>query len=394
MEKWIYLDHAATTKMRSEVIEEMLPYFNEYYGNAGSSYGLGAQSRKALKEARMKIARTLKVIPDEIFFTSGGTEADNWALRGVAEAYREKGKHIIVSKIEHAAVLQTCKYLESNGYEITYLNVDKDGRVDLQELERSIRSDTILISIMYANNEVGTIQPVREISKIAHQRGVLFHTDAVHAYGHIPISAKEDGFDLLSASAHKFNGPKGVGFLYIKGYKKLRNLIYGGGQENGKRSGTENVAGIVGMAKAAELAEREMPMRMEWESYLRDELWEKLSKEIPVVVKNGSSSDRVPGNLHVSFLGYGSENILGYLDRKSICVSGGSACSTRDRLPSNVMMAMGKSLAEIRGAIRFSISYENTREEILEVVQRLKEYYNCQHEIGKRSEKDDEFIAS
>lgn len=394
MEKWIYLDHAATTKMRSEVIEEMLPYFNEYYGNAGSSYGLGAESRKALKEARIKIARTLKAVPDEIIFTSGGTEADNWALRGVAEAYKDKGKHIIVSKVEHAAVLQTCKYLEANGYEITYLNVDNDGMVDLQELERVIRSNTILISIMYANNEVGTIQPVREISRIARRYGVLFHTDAVHAYGHIPISAQDDGFDILSASAHKFNGPKGVGFLYIKGYKKLQNLMLGGGQENGKRAGTENVAGIVGMAKAAELAEREMPMRMAWESYLRDELWEQLQKEIPMVVKNGSSSDRVPGNLHVSFLGYGSENILGYLDRKGIYVSGGSACTSMDRLPSNVLMAMGKSLAEIRGAIRFSISYENTREEIQEVVQRLKEYYRCQNEIENRSEKDNEFIAS
>lgn len=394
MEKWIYLDHAATTKMRSEVIEEMLPYFDTYYGNAGSSYGLGAESRKAIKEARLKIARTLNVLPDEIYFTSGGTESDNWALRGVAEAYRDKGKHIIVSKVEHSAILQTCKYLEAEGYQISYINVDKDGVIDLQELERAIRPDTILISVMYANNEVGTIQPIKEISQIAHQKGVLFHTDAVHAYAHIPISAKEDGFDLLSASAHKFNGPKGVGFLYIKGYKKLRNLMCGGGQENGKRAGTENVAGIVGMAKAAELAEREMPMRMEWERHLREELWEQLQKEIPAVVKNGSSDKRVPGNLHVSFLGYGSENLIGYLDRKGIYVSGGSACLSRDGLPSNVMMAMGKSLAEIKGSVRFSISYENTREEILEVVQKLKEYYQVQDETDGKRGNTDEFIAS
>lgn len=374
MSKWIYLDHAATTKMRSEVVEAMLPYFDVFYGNAGGNYSLGTESNRAINQARMQIAQTLQVTADEIYFTSGGTEADNWAIRGIAEALKEKGKHIIVSKIEHPAIIQTCRYLETQGYEITYLNVNSQGVVDLDELERVIRYDTILISIMYANNEVGTIQPVKEISKIAHAHGILFHTDAVQAYGQIPISAKEDGFDLLSASAHKFNGPKGVGFLYIKGYKKIANLLYGGSQEVGKRAGTENIPGIVGMAKAATLAMQEMQTHMEQEKTLRDMLWEQVQSKVPDVVCNGDMIQRLPGNMHISFLGREAEQVLGFLDRKGICASGGSACASRDGVPSHVLQAMGKNPWEIRGAVRFSIGYENTEEEIREVVNALEEF--------------------
>lgn len=374
MDKWIYLDHAATTKMRHEVIEAMLPYFDVYYGNAGGTYFLGAESNKAINEARKTIAQTLQVTPDEIYFTSGGTEADNWAIRGIAEAYKDKGKHLIVSKIEHPAVLQTCRYLETQGYEITYLNVNSQGVVDLEELERSIRYDTILISIMYANNEVGTIQPIKQISEIAHAHGVLFHTDAVQAYGQIPISAKEDGFDLLSASGHKFNGPKGIGFLYIKGYKKINKLMYGGEQETGKRAGTENIASIVGMAKAASLATEEMQQHAKLEQSLRDMFWELIQERIPDVICNGCMEKRLPGNLHVSFLGHEAEQILGYLDRKRICAAGGSACASRGGAPSHVLQAMGKNPWEIRGAVRFTLGYENTEEEIREVVNALEAF--------------------
>ncbi len=364
----IYLDHAATTRMRDEVIEEMMPYFQTYYGNAGSSYGLGVESRRALNHARACIADTLQVKPEEIYFTSGGTEADNWAIRGIADAYKEKGKHIITSQIEHVAVLQTCRFLETQGYEITYLNVDSSGSVDLKELESAIRKDTILISIMYANNEVGTIQPVQQISEIAHAHGVLFHTDAVQAYGQIPVSAKKDGFDLLSASAHKFNGPKGVGFLYVRGYQKIDSFIRGGEQEVGKRAGTENVPGIVGMAKAATIAAQEMTERMQTTERLRSLLRSRILEEIPNVTCNTSAKGILPGILNVSLGGRESAQILGHLDRKKIYASGGSACSSHNRKPSHVLLAMGKTLEEIRGAVRFSLGYDNTEEEIEQVM--------------------------
>lgn len=368
MGRVIYLDHAATTRMSDEVIKEMMPYFQMHYGNAGSSYGLGVESRKALNRARACIADTLQAKPEEIYFTSGGTEADNWAIMGIAQTHKEKGKHIITSKIEHAAVLQTCAFLETQGYEITYLNVDSQGRINLNELEAAIRQDTILISIMYANNEVGTIQPVRQISEIARVHKVLFHTDAVQAYGQIPVSAKFDGFNLLSASAHKFNGPKGVGFLYVRGYLGIESFIRGGGQECGKRAGTENVPGIVGMAKAASLAAQEMSERMCMTENLRNLLWMQLSEKMPNVKFNSSKENILPGILNVSFRGREAQQILGYLDRKGIYVSGGSACSVYNRKPSHVLQAMGKNAEEIRGAIRFSLGYDNTEEEIGRVV--------------------------
>lgn len=367
----IYLDHAATTRMRDEVIEEMMPYFQMHYGNAGSSYGLGVESRKALNRARADIAATLQSKPEEIYFTSGGTESDNWAIRGIAQALKEKGKHIITSEIEHVAVLQTCKYLESQGYEVTYLKVDRQGRIDLKELEDAIRRDTILISIMYANNEIGTIQPVKQIAELAHAHGILFHTDAVQAYGQIPVSALLDGFDLLSASAHKFNGPKGVGFLYIKGYQKIDSLLKGGEQELGKRSGTENVPGIVGMAKAAMIAIEEMQERIKVTEYLKKLLWERISEKIAHVSCNSCANEQLPGILNISICGREAEQTLGYLDRREIYASGGSACSSRDRKPSHVLQAIGKTAEEIKGAIRFSLGYDNTEEEIEQVVEVL-----------------------
>lgn len=372
----IYLDHAATTRMRDEVLEEMLPYFQEYYGNAGSSYGLGAESRRALNRSRACIAETLGAKPEEIYFTSGGTEADNWAVMGIAQACMHKGKHIITSKIEHVAVLKTCKFLETLGYEITYLNVDSSGRVDLNELKSAIRSDTILISIMYANNEVGTIQPVQQISEIAHTHGVLFHTDAVQAYGQIPVSVKKDGFDMLSASAHKFNGPKGVGFLYVKGYQKIDSLIRGGEQEVGKRAGTENISGIVGMAKAASISVAEMQERIRVTESLRDLFWSELSEKISCVVRNTDIEDTLPGILNVCFRKKESSQILGYLDRRGIYASGVSACSSRDRKPSHVLTAMGKTPEDIKGSVRFSLGYDNTEAEIEQVVKALAEMKN------------------
>ena len=367
----IYLDHAATTRMRDEVMEEMMPYFQMHYGNAGSSYGLGVISRKALNRARADIAATLQVKPEEIYFTSGGTEADNWAIRGIAKALKEKGKHIITSAIEHAAVLQTCKYLETQGYEVTYLKVDSQGKIDLKKLEDAIRRDTILISIMYANNEVGTIQPVKQIGDIAHAHGILFHTDAVQAYGQIPVSAVMDGFDLLSASAHKFNGPKGVGFLYVKGYQKIDSMLKGGEQELGKRAGTENVPGIVGMAKAATIAVQEMQERMKKTEQLRELLWAGISEKIAHVSCNSDAEKHLPGILNISFCGREAEQILGYLDRKEIYASGGSACSSHDRKPSHVLQAMGKTEEKIKGAIRFSLGYDNTEEEMAQVIEAL-----------------------
>lgn len=367
----IYLDHAATTRMSDEVLEAMLPCFQIHYGNAGSSYKLGTESRRALNHARVKLADTLQVKPEEIYFTSGGTEANNWAIRGIAEVYKTKGKHIITSKVEHPSVLQTCAFLERQGYEITYLKVDAQGRIDLGELEASIRQDTLLISIMYANNEVGTIQPVRQISELAHTHGILFHTDAVQAYGQIPVSAKQDGFDLLSASAHKFNGPKGVGFLYVKGYQKIDSLIWGGEQENGKRAGTENIAGIVGMAQAAAIAAEELQERMSITQKVRDLLRTQISERLPYARSNSSMPEGLPGILNISFVGREAEQILGYLDRHGIYASGGSACASQSRKASHVLQAMGKTPEEIRGAVRFSVGYDNTEEEIKQVVDAL-----------------------
>ena len=367
----IYLDNAATTRTAPEVVEAMLPYFTEYYGNAGSIYGLAGESRKALLRARETIAGTLGAEANEIYFTAGGSESDNWALKAVFEAWQDKGRHIITSRIEHHAVLHTCEYLEKMGARVTYLDVDSEGLVDPGQLERAIRPDTILISVMAANNEVGTIQPVKEIGEIAAAHGVLFHTDAVQAYGHLPLAVQEYHIDLLSASAHKFNGPKGAGFLYAGKKAGIRSFIHGGQQERGRRAGTENVPGIVGMAAAARRAHEHMEERAQKERMLRDYLIGRIETEIPDVALNGHRTRRLPNNVNFSFADMEGETMLIMLDMAQICASAGSACTSGAVGPSHVLLAMGLSGERARGSLRLTLSEENTREELDTVVEEL-----------------------
>ncbi len=367
----IYLDNAATTRTAPEVVEAMLPYFTEYYGNAGSIYGLAGESRKALLRARERIAGTLGAEANEIYFTAGGSESDNWALKAVFEAWQDKGKHIITSRIEHHAVLHTCEYLEKMGARVTYLDVDSEGLVDPGQLERAIRPDTILISVMAANNEVGTIQPVKEIGEIAAAHGILFHTDAVQAYGHLPLAVQECHIDLLSASAHKFNGPKGAGFLYVGKKAGIRSFIHGGQQERGRRAGTENVPGIVGMAAAARRAHEHMEERAQKERMLRDYLIGRIEAEILDVSLNGHRTRRLPNNVNISFAGMEGETMLIMLDMAQICASAGSACTSGAVDPSHVLLAMGLSKERARGSLRLTLSEENTREELDTVVEEL-----------------------
>ena len=367
----IYLDNAATTRTAPEVVEAMLPYFTEYYGNAGSIYGLAGESRKALLRARETIAGTLGAEANEIYFTAGGSESDNWALKAVFEAWQDKGRHIITSRIEHHAVLHTCEYLEKMGARVTYLDVDSEGLVDPGQLERAIRPDTILISVMAANNEVGTIQPVKEIGEIAAAHGILFHTDAVQAYGHLPLAVQECHIDLLSASAHKFNGPKGAGFLYVGKKAGIRSFIHGGQQERGRRAGTENVPGIVGMAAAARRAHEHMEERAQKERMLRDYLIGRIEAEIPDVALNGHRTRRLPNNVNFSFADMEGETMLIMLDMAQICASAGSACTSGAVDPSHVLLAMGLSRERARGSLRLTLSEENTREELDTVVEEL-----------------------
>lgn len=367
----IYLDNAATTRTAPEVVEAMLPYFTEYYGNAGSIYGLAGESRKALLRARETIAGTLGAEANEIYFTAGGSESDNWALKAVFEAWQDKGRHIITSRIEHHAVLHTCEYLEKTGARVTYLDVDSEGLVDPGQLERAIRPDTILISVMAANNEVGTIQPVKEIGEIAAAHGILFHTDAVQAYGHLPLAVQEYHIDLLSASAHKFNGPKGAGFLYVGKKAGIRSFIHGGQQERGRRAGTENVPGIVGMAAAARRAHEHMEERAQKERMLRDYLIGRIEAEIPDVALNGHRTRRLPNNVNFSFADMEGETMLIMLDMAQICASAGSACTSGAVDPSHVLLAMGLSKERARGSLRLTLSEENTREELDTVVEEL-----------------------
>lgn len=369
----IYLDNAATTKTAPEVVEAMMPYFTEYYGNAGSIYRLGTESKKAVIRAKETIAETLGAEPNEIYFTAGGSESDNWALKAVYEAYRDKGNHIITSKIEHHAVLHTCEYLEKQGAEVTYLDVDADGIVDLEQLEKAIRPDTILISVMYANNEIGTLQPIREIGEIAASHGILFHTDAVQAYGHLPMNVADCHIDLLSASGHKFNGPKGIGFLYIGKRVKMHSFIHGGQQERGRRAGTENVSGIVGMEAAVKRAYRIMEERTKRETELRDYLIERILREIPNTRLNGHPVKRLPGNVNVSFASVEGESVLIMLDMRDICASSGSACTSGSLDPSHVLIALGLSPELARGSLRMTLSEDNTRDEIDIVVEELKQ---------------------
>ena len=375
----IYLDNAATTKTAPEVLEAMLPYFTEYYGNASSIYKLGSESKKATIEARETIAQTLGAEPNEIYFTGGGSESDNWALKATFEAYQSKGKHIITSKIEHHAILHTCQYLESRGAEVTYLDVDEDGVVDLEQLKRSIRPDTILISVMFANNEIGTIQPIKEIGEIAAEHGILFHTDAVQAYGQVPINVEECHIDMLSASGHKLNGPKGIGFLYINKKVKIRSFIHGGQQERGRRAGTENVPGIVGLAAAAKRAFRIMEEKTKKEIELRDYFISRIEKEIPYSKLNGHRTKRLPNNIHVGFEFIEGESMLIMLDMKGICGSSGSACTSGSLDPSHVLLAIGLPHEKAHGSLRLTLSEENTKEEmdivadeLVKIVERLR----------------------
>ena len=372
MEKLIYLDNAATTQVYPEVFEEMKPYFTEYYGNPSSVYQFAQESKNKVERAREEIAEMLNAKPEEIYFTGGGSESDNWALVATAETYAKKGKHIITSKIEHHAILHTCEYLESRGYEVTYLDVDENGLIDLEQLKKSIRKDTILISIMSANNEIGTIQPIAEIGKIAKEHEIFFHTDAVQAFGHIPIDVEEMQIDMLSASGHKIHGPKGIGFLYIRKNVRIGAFIHGGSQERGKRAGTHNVPGIVGLAAAAKIAKENLESNIKYETKLRDYAISRIENEIPFAVLSGHRTKRLPNNIHFCFRFIEGESMLILLDQAGICGSSGSACTSGSLDPSHVLLAIGRPHEIAHGSLRLTLSEKNTKEEIDKVVDELK----------------------
>ena len=370
---FIYMDNAATTRVLPQVLDEMLPYFTQDYGNGSSVYQFGQRSREAIEEARVRAAELINAEPAEVYFTGGGSESDNWALKSVADVYGKKGKHIITSKIEHHAILHTCEYLEKHGYEVTYLPVDAEGRVSLAELEKAIREDTILISIMTANNEIGTIQPIGEIGRIAHEHSILFHTDAVQAYGHIPIDVRAMNIDLLSASGHKLNGPKGIGILYAAKSVKLAPFIHGGAQERGRRAGTLNTPGIVGFGKAAQLAGEQMEERIAALDKLREHLIERVLKEIPYTRLNGPREGRLPNNAHFCFRFIEGESLLIMLDMNGVCGSSGSACTSGSLDPSHVLLAIGLPHEIAHGSLRLTLSEDITMEQVDYTVDRLKE---------------------
>ena len=372
MSKLIYLDNAATTQVYPEVLEAMIPYFTEHYGNPSSIYSFAGESKRAVDAARNTMAEFLNASTEEIYFTGGGSESDNWALKATAEAYANKGKHIITSKIEHHAILHTCEWLEKHGFEVTYLNVDENGLVDLEELKAAIRPDTILISVMFANNEIGTIEPIAEIGKIAKEHGVLFHTDAVQAFGHVPIDVQAMNIDMLSASGHKINGPKGIGLMYIRKGIKIGSFIHGGAQERHRRAGTHNVPGIVGFAKAVELASRDMDKRMKYETELRDYYISRVEKEIPYAKLNGDRVKRLPNNTNFCFRFIEGESMLILLDQKGICASSGSACTSGSLDPSHVLLAIGLPHEIAHGSLRATLSEKTTKEDIDFTVDELK----------------------
>lgn len=369
----IYLDNAATTKMYPEVLEAMMPYFTEQYGNPSAIYSLGSSGKRAINEARGVLAEMIGARREEIYFTGGGSEADNWAIKMVAENYAHKGKHIITTKVEHHAVLHTCEYLEQKGYEVTYLDVDGDGMVNPEAVRSAIRPDTILISVMFANNEVGTVEPIGEIGQMARESGILFHTDAVQAFGQIPIDVDVLFIDLLSASAHKIHGPKGVGMLYVRTGVKVSSYLHGGAQERSRRAGTENVPGIVGFGTAAKLAVSRLAESGKYKQELRDYLIEQLEQEIPDCKLNGHRTKRLPGNINMSFAGIEGESALIRLDMQGICASTGSACTSGSIDPSHVLLAMGLEPAAARASLRLTISEETTYAEARVVVKCLKE---------------------
>lgn len=373
MSKLIYLDNAATTKVRPEVLDAMLPYFTEEFGNASAVYQFAGAGKKALEDSRASVARVLGARKEEIYFTAGGSESDNWALIATAEAYKAKGNHIITSKIEHHAVLHTCEYLEKHGCEVTYLDVDENGVVDLEQLKASIKDTTILISIMFANNEIGTIQPIKEIGAIAREHGVLFHTDAVQAFGHLDIKVDDYNIDMLSASGHKLNGPKGIGMLYIRKGVKIRSFIHGGAQERRRRAGTENIPGIVGLAKALEIMDAERERENARLTSLRDHLIERVMKEIPHTRLNGHPTDRLPNNANFSFQFVEGESLLLSLDMKGICGSSGSACTSGSLDPSHVLLAIGLPHEIAHGSLRLTLGLDTTMEDIDFTVDAVKQ---------------------
>lgn len=369
----IYLDNAATTRTAPEVVEAMLPFFTEYYGNASTVYSLGDKSKEAVTNAREMIARVLGAKPEEIYFTAGGSEADNWALKATAEAYGEKGKHIITSKIEHHAILHTCQWLEKQGFEVTYLDVDENGLVAPEALEQAIRPDTILVSIMFANNEIGTIEPIAKLGAVARKHGVLFHTDAVQAFGQVPIDVDAMNIDMLSSSGHKLNGPKGIGFLYIRKGVKIRSFVHGGAQERKRRAGTENVPGIVGFGKAVELAAATMEERCSRERELRDYMISRIESEIPYARINGDRENRLPNNVNVCFRFVEGESMLILLDMKGICASSGSACTSGSLDPSHVLLAIGLPHEIAHGSLRLTLGDDTTREQIDTTVDAIRD---------------------
>jgi len=371
MNKLIYMDNAATTPVKPEVFEAIKPYFMEYYGNASSIYSFAGNSTKAVDEARATVAEFLGAKTKEVYFTGGGSESDNWALISIAENYAKKGKHIITSKIEHHAILHTCDYLEKRGYEISYIDVDENGVLDLEQLKATIRPDTILISVMFANNEIGTIQQIAEIGKIAHDNDIIFHTDAVQAYGHEEINVDEMNIDLLSASGHKFGGPKGVGILYVRESVRIGSFIHGGAQERGKRAGTYNTPGIVGFAAATKLAKENMKKEKEKETELRDYLIANVLEKIPFTKLNGHPTERLANNINFSFQFIEGESLLILLDQSGICGSSGSACTSGALDPSHVLLAIGLPHAIAHGSLRLTLSAENTKEDVDYVVEKL-----------------------
>lgn len=377
MTKRVYMDNAATTYTSPRVLEEMLPYFTESFGNPSSIYSFSERNRKAIRKAREQVARIINADPDEIYFTSGGTESDNWALKGTAFAHKGKGDHIITTRIEHHAILHSAEFLEKNGFRVTWLGVDEQGRVQIDDLKRAISDKTILVSVMFANNEVGTIQPVAEIGAICREKGIIFHTDAVQALGHVPIDVKAMNIDLLSLSAHKFHGPKGVGALYIRKGVRLENLIHGGGQEKGRRASTENVPGIVGLGKAIEIAMEALPGEYRRLSSMRDRLIDGIMGSVPHVKLNGARGDqRLPNNVNLSFIGVEGETLLYDLDDEGISASTGSACSSGSLDPSHVLMSLGLDHAMAHGSLRLSLGESTTEEDIdhvLEVIPRVVE---------------------
>ena len=372
MSRFVYLDNAATRSTKKEVVDAMYPFFTESFGNPSSVYDFAAKNKKAVNDSRQTIADALHADVRDIYFTAGGSESDNWALIATAEAYENKGKHIITSKIEHHAILHTCDYLESRGFEITYIDVDENGILKLDELKKAIRPDTILISVMFANNEIGTIQPIKEIGEIAKEHDILFHTDAVQAFGQIPINVDELHIDMLSASGHKLHGPKGIGFLYIRKGLKLRSFIHGGAQERKRRAGTENVPGIVGLGKAVSIAVETMDERIKHETEVRDYMIEKIKKTIPYCRLNGDRTKRLPNNVNFSFQFVEGESLLIMLDMEGICASSGSACTSGSLDPSHVLLAIGLPHEIAHGSLRMTLSEETTIEDADYVIDKLQ----------------------